>query len=121
MACAQTILEYVPRRGGAMEGVLRPESAKAIRQGTGSLELMAWVASGLLLCLLFMLLLSCSWSEQLQSAGLAAAHREFLGQTQQVWTSFTRLALHQGQGTPGTRPGITETEPNLNGKVEQKV
>eukprot|EP00983_Pelagomonas_calceolata_P042918 1138708-Pelagomonas_calceolata.AAC.2 len=30
-------------------------------------------------------------------------------------TSYTSLALYQGQGTPGTRPGITETAPNLNG------
>eukprot|EP00983_Pelagomonas_calceolata_P011420 368057-Pelagomonas_calceolata.AAC.1 len=32
-----------------------------------------------------------------------------------VWTSFTRFGLHQRQNTPGTRPGITETAPNLNG------
>eukprot|EP00983_Pelagomonas_calceolata_P116822 1160354-Pelagomonas_calceolata.AAC.4 len=36
-----------------------------------------------------------------------------------VWTSFTRFGLHQRQGTPGTRPGITETAPNLNGRWKE--
>eukprot|EP00983_Pelagomonas_calceolata_P121420 1160800-Pelagomonas_calceolata.AAC.5 len=31
----------------------------------------------------------------------------------QLYITFT---LHQGQGTPGTRPGITEIAPNLNGR-----
>eukprot|EP00983_Pelagomonas_calceolata_P074801 1152702-Pelagomonas_calceolata.AAC.2 len=55
-------------------------------------------------------------------SGLAAAHRECLGQTQrpdqlhQVWvTSGTSL-----EGTPGTRPGMTETAPNLNGRWNRR-
>eukprot|EP00983_Pelagomonas_calceolata_P104210 1158999-Pelagomonas_calceolata.AAC.2 len=43
-------------------------------------------------------------------------HAENVWGRQSVWTSFTRLGLHQRQGTPSTRPGITKTAPNLNGR-----
>eukprot|EP00983_Pelagomonas_calceolata_P039598 1137241-Pelagomonas_calceolata.AAC.3 len=51
----------------------------------------------------------------LNSAGLAAARRERWGR-HSIWTSFTRLGLHHGQDTPGTKLGIAETAPNLNGR-----
>eukprot|EP00983_Pelagomonas_calceolata_P001824 61320-Pelagomonas_calceolata.AAC.1 len=42
-------------------------------------------------------------------------HAENVWGRHSVRTSFTRSGLHQRQGTSGTRPGITETVPNLNG------
>eukprot|EP00983_Pelagomonas_calceolata_P088308 1157178-Pelagomonas_calceolata.AAC.4 len=59
-------------------------------------------------------MLSCSWSCWTVLAWLQ--HAENVWGRHSVWTSFTRLGLHQRQGTPGTRPGITETAPNLNGR-----
>eukprot|EP00983_Pelagomonas_calceolata_P066677 1149155-Pelagomonas_calceolata.AAC.1 len=47
---------------------------------------------------------------------IALPHAENVWGRHRVRTSFTRIALHQGQGAPGTRPGIAETAPNLNGR-----
>eukprot|EP00983_Pelagomonas_calceolata_P078812 1154388-Pelagomonas_calceolata.AAC.1 len=89
-----------------------------MQQRTGALKLLAGVASVPTL-LFFMLLLSCSWSCWTLLDWLQ--HAENVWGRHSIRTSFTRLALHQGKGTPGTRPGITETAPELNGRWNRRL
>eukprot|EP00983_Pelagomonas_calceolata_P076779 1153562-Pelagomonas_calceolata.AAC.1 len=66
-----------------------------MQQRTGTLELLAGVAM-------------LSWLQ----------HAVNVWGRHSVWTSFTRL--HQRRGTPGTRPGIKETAPDLNGRWNRR-